>query len=105
MSKHTPGRWTAQHDLRGTTNVRIITDGPFAWGVYGPKMRIANVIDVFTSEDEQAANAVLLAAAPVMLEALLIVEDRINRGWFPWIRPDDVWPNAVRSAIAAALVR
>jgi len=46
----------------------------------------------------------MVEAAEEMHEALLIVQDRIDRGWFPWIRPDDVWPNAVNNAIVTAEV-
>ena len=84
--KHTPGPWYES----GTGNHQ---------GLVISRSTSANVAVAYDKKDAR-----LIAAAPEMLEALLIVQDRIDRGWFPWIRPDDVWPNAVASAIAKAEV-
>jgi len=67
--KPTPGPWTAQHDLRSVFNYNgVITDGPYAWGVYG-LLRVANVCENDTPE-VQAANAHLITASPEMFECV-----------------------------------
>ena len=71
-AQHTPGPWLAQKDCRGEHNHGIITDGPMAWGIYGPSFRLGVLHDPrpWCSDAEITANARLIAAAPELLAAL-----------------------------------
>jgi hypothetical protein len=73
--KHTPGPWgissesptiVKQYDFLGETNVIIGS----ASGYPGSSF--------FTSDDEAVHNARLIAAAPELLEVLMLVEDRFG---------------------------
>ncbi len=76
MSKHTPGPWTAQKDIRSQNLGKRPwnPDDPDTcdWAVYGPNLRIACLECAMDgrTENEQAGNARLIAAAPELLEAL-----------------------------------
>lgn len=98
MSQHTPGPWIAQQDLRSYKNNGIITNGPYAWGIYATT-RIACLEEIF-SDDEQAANARLIAAAPKLLVALELAEETLRH----MVRSgDSIAPRHVRDVIQEAL--
>jgi hypothetical protein len=63
--KHTPGKWTAKQDT-ANGNDRFILSGRN--GAFGHWQGWA--ADGVTTEEEDAANARLIAAAPDLLEAL-----------------------------------
>lgn len=68
MQQHTPGPWIVEDDERSTTGTLI--------GIYLSQNRKGRIGQVFgnclvATEEELRANAVLAAAAPDLLEALL----------------------------------
>lgn len=64
MTKHSPGHWDTPRDKSHAT--------AFGYAAYevGPLGITVATINTSVSEDEQQANARLIAAAPAMLEAL-----------------------------------
>ena len=63
MADHTPGPWTAHKRNEG------------GWAVHADGQVVALLKDVHDDE-KRAANAILIAAAPDMLEMLAYVADR-----------------------------
>lgn len=71
MGKHTPGPWTAQErhpaGVHWDTVIRGANRDP-----------IATVLAAGWAAPEHAANAALIAAAPMLLEALTLLWEEIN---------------------------
>lgn len=71
---HTPGPWKAQRDLRGIRNNGPLPLGELSFGVYTDTrllcMEDYRGLGFGPSDEEQEANAHLIAAAPDLLEAL-----------------------------------
>ena len=61
MNKHTPGPWTVNIPNNRETAIR---------GIHGGDYVIADILNDGYEDDEQEANARLIAASPDMLEAL-----------------------------------
>lgn len=104
VTQHTPGPWTAQQDLRSYRNQGVITDGPFAWGIYSPSYRIAKVEEDFGPRtiDVTAADAFLLAAAPDLLAAC---EAALERLLDPYLGEDDERQSDEIDMLAAAIAK
>ena len=88
MSKHSPGPWYAVVDT-------VYTDGCEA---YGPTMAIAEVDGL--GNENQEANAHLIAAAPDMLKALEDVDARLTH--IGHMEANALTHGIVRAAIAKA---
>lgn len=115
-TKHTPGPWTANRDCRSYLNRGVITDGPMVYGIYTPDTRISVMQEFRESgfgpqDEEQEANARLIAAAPELLDALKEARSMLETAsrYFPKsIHNSDrfsllnVLTNAVNPAIAKA---
>jgi hypothetical protein len=92
MNKHTPGPWTADKlQDRDTFNI-------FANGFVSAMCQVSCMENStrFTSGNEVAANARLIAAAPELLEALLLCVDALEDGHWQETK------QAARAAIAKA---
>ncbi len=98
MSKHTPGPWKLAQDGGAGNRTRLVILGPRTLA----RGELAQIGDKWRApDDEDRANARLIAAAPALLEALRGVANYIRilerEGY---ITDDDV--KAVRAAIAQA---
>lgn len=85
---HTPGPWT-------------VTEDSFVRQVEGtPRLYVASMVNIpyrCGGQEEEVANARLIAAAPELLEALWSAENALEEGYEP-----TVVLRAVRAAIAKA---
>ena len=118
MDKHTPGPWYV--DSVFPDKDRGHTFDPRVWvGAYshqdGCKVRLADIPDCFAQDDEQMANARLIAAAPALLAALEALigsdvvpstpSDYVRRGYDSfkgWEQRLIAAQNKARAAICAA---
>lgn len=71
--------WKARQDLRSYKNKGIITDGPYAWGIY-KDTRIARIEEAGTDE-EQARHAAFIVKAcnnhDELIKALNVISDSL----------------------------
>ena len=91
--KHTPGPW----EVTGPHSREVITTNP---GTYKPCMTNAKVGGYW--DEEAQANAALIAAAPVMYEALRMLTSEINLSTLN-VRKDFSLMNAHACAVKAIL--
>lgn len=81
-TKHTPGPWTVTTGEH-TETTDLYDKGETWFNVNGEEGVIADVLHgrcLTQDEDEAAANAALIAAAPDMFEAMQEFVDRVERG-------------------------
>lgn len=87
-AKHTPGPWRLEADPAHFDSLTTVTGGqrmnarPHAWPAYPLTVQVGGMATLH----EMQANAALLAAAPELLEALLVAHKRIteDRASYVW---------------------
>lgn len=87
-AKHTPGPWRLEADPAHFDSLTTVTGGqrmnarPRAWPAYPLTVQVGGMAALH----EMQANAALLAAAPELLEALLVAHKRIteDRASYVW---------------------
>jgi hypothetical protein len=93
MNKHTPGPWKFRDDSK------FFKTNPFSVYIQGGGVHSAAIANIprkqTIPEEEARANALLIAAAPDLLEALKFAQSIIGH-------PDDVGSQMIAAAIAKA---
>ncbi len=93
MNKHTPGPWKFRDDSK------FFKTNPFSVYIQGGGVHSAAIANIprkqTIPEEEARANALLIAAAPDLLEALKFAQSIIGH-------PDDAGSQMIAAAIAKA---
>jgi hypothetical protein len=100
QAAHTPGPWSV-HD-REHCGARI--DGPNGRGVAHATQRDPHpVLGQGITQAEAEANARLIAAAPLLLEALIRVDAALRAAWTAGTLPASVVPGELAQMCGAAI--
>jgi fumarate hydratase class II len=89
-TKYTPGPWQAYNAIGG----RILN----RWHIQGTKHKSLASVHAQDSSEEEAANALLIAAAPALAEALMAALPALLEAEEKWSNGEDCYSQVVEIA-------